>query len=384
MHPSSILSYYPTYSILDEILSYSDYKTLNIYVDLKNNLQTVYMKHAVLNIVENSLKSKYVDTSIFSSVLSFLAFHKIFAVKRNIDINFYIFFETGISSYHWNIDKKYKISRRIDELYGLDRPKREIFFHVFQQNLMLIEKAYNLMPKVRVIRLPNLEADFLPFYIMTRSLVEISPSVAHIIYSNDKDLLQTVGENSFVYFKASASYKRIIKKNEVMESFLKVKCNFPDSYFPLALAVIGDTTDDIDGISGIGPKHLCEILGELVSLVGGIERLYDNVFNKKPIFDPNMGAVQNKYVSTIIEKERKEKVVSDNLKLISFEILSRFLDDPSTTEMIDKRKYIEKAVKEKKISSLHAIRSALELHRVYIEPDDLEVIYYEGSSEVEV
>ena len=384
MHPSSLLSYYPNYSILDEILSYSNYKTLNIYIDLKNNLQTTYMKHAVLNIVENSLKSKYVDTSIFSSIMSFLAFHKIFAVKRNIDINFYIFFETGSSSYHRNISKKYKISRRIDDLYGLDRSKREIFFHVYQQNLMLIEKAYNLMPKVRVIRLPNLEADFLPFYIIKRSLVETGPGVAHITYSNDKDLLQTVGENSFVFFKASGSYKRIIKKNEVMESFLKVKCGFPDSYFPLALAVVGDTTDDIDGILGIGPKHLCEILEELVSLVGGIERLYDNVFNRKPIFDPNIGMVQNKYVRTIIEKERKEKVISNNLKLISFEILSRFLDDPSTTEMIDKRKYIEKATKEKRISPLHAIRGALELHRVYIQPDDLEVIYYKRSNQVEV
>jgi len=249
---------------------------------------------------------------------------------------------------------------------------------------MLIEKAYNLMPKVRVIRLPNLEADFLPFYIIKRSLVETGPGVAHITYSNDKDLLQTVGENSFVFFKASGSYKRIIKKNEVMESFLKVKCGFPDSYFPLALAVVGDTTDDIDGILGIGPKHLCEILEELVSLVGGIERLYDNVFNRKPIFDPNIGMVQNKYVRTIIEKERKEKVISNNLKLISFEILSRFLDDPSTTEMIDKRKYIEKATKEKRISPLHAIRGALELHRVYIQPDDLEVIYYKRSNQVEV
>ena len=52
--------------------------------------------------------------------------------------------------------------------------------------------------------------------------------------------------------------------------------------------------------------------------------------------------------------------------------------------MIDKRKYIEKSVKEKKKASLHAIRNALELHRVYIEPDDLEVIYYERSSKVEV
>jgi len=384
MHPSSILSYYPTYAILDEIISYSNYKTLNIFVDLKNNLQTVYMEHAVLNIVENSLKSKYVDTSIFSSVMAFLAFHKVFAASRGIDINFYIFFETGISSYHRNINKKYKISRRIDELYGLDRAKREVFFHVFQQNLMLVEKAYNLMPKVKVIRLPNLEADFLPFYLIRRSLVDVGEGVANVVYSNDKDLLQTVGKNTFMYFKASSSYKRIIKENEVMEHFLKEKCQFPDSYFPLALAVVGDVGDDIDGIQGIGTKRLCGILDELVSLVGGIEQLYDNVFNRKPIFSSNVDNIQNKYVRTVIEKEEKEKIISNNLKLISFDLLSRALDNPSTTEMIDKRKYIEKVIKEKKTASLHAVKNALDLHRVYINPDDLEVIYYEKSSEVEV
>jgi len=312
MHPSSILSYYPTYAILDEIISYSNYKTLNIFVDLKNNLQTVYMEHAVLNIVENSLKSKYVDTSIFSSVMAFLAFHKVFAASRGIDINFYIFFETGISSYHRNINKKYKISRRIDELYGLDRAKREVFFHVFQQNLMLVEKAYNLMPKVKVIRLPNLEADFLPFYLIRRSLVDVGEGVANVVYSNDKDLLQTVGKNTFMYFKASSSYKRIIKENEVMEHFLKEKCQFPDSYFPLALAVVGDVGDDIDGIQGIGTKRLCGILDELVSLVGGIEQLYDNVFNRKPIFSSNVDNIQNKYVRTVIEKEEKKNIRREN------------------------------------------------------------------------
>ena len=77
MHPSSLLSYYPTYAILDEIVSYGSYKELNIFIDLKNNLQTTYMKHAVENIVESSKQSRFVDTSVFSSLISFLSFHKL-------------------------------------------------------------------------------------------------------------------------------------------------------------------------------------------------------------------------------------------------------------------------------------------------------------------
>jgi len=71
MHPSSLLSYYPTYAILDEIVSYGNYKKLNIFIDIKNTLQTTYMEHAIVNILEASKGSKYLDTSVFSSLIAF-------------------------------------------------------------------------------------------------------------------------------------------------------------------------------------------------------------------------------------------------------------------------------------------------------------------------
>jgi len=153
----SIISYYPTYSILDEVLTCGKYDTLNLYLDIKNNLQSLYMQHAILEIVENTLTSKFTDSSIFESIMQFLSFHKIYAANRNVKINFFIFLETGRSSYHLNISKKYKISRRIDDLYGLDREKRDLFFEVLQKNFMLLESACNKMPNIKVIRLPKLQ-----------------------------------------------------------------------------------------------------------------------------------------------------------------------------------------------------------------------------------
>jgi hypothetical protein len=61
----NLLSYYPTYSILDEVVSETGCKKLNLFFDLRNNLQTTYMKHAIEGIIDTSLKSKFVDTSIF-------------------------------------------------------------------------------------------------------------------------------------------------------------------------------------------------------------------------------------------------------------------------------------------------------------------------------
>ena len=106
---------------------------LNIYIDLKNTLQTTYMEHAIVNILESTQRSKYFDTSVFSSVISFLAFHKRYAMAREINLNFILFLESGKSIYHTNISKDYKIGRRIDDLYGLPNDKRELFFEVLQK-----------------------------------------------------------------------------------------------------------------------------------------------------------------------------------------------------------------------------------------------------------
>lgn len=373
----NILSYYPTYSILDEVVTSGNYNTLNIYVDVKNALQTLYMQHTIIEIVENTLTSKFTDPSVFESVIHFLSFHKVYAASRNIKINFFLFLESGKSSYHLNVSSKYKISRRIDDLYGLDREKRDLFFSVLQKNFILLEKACNKMPNIKVIRLPNLEADFVPYYLITRNLVENSKNVGHLIYSNDHDLLQCLRDDVYVYVKVP-KVKKIVRKNEALKSYLKFEC--PDDYLPLVMAIIGDSGDNVDGIKGIAGKTVEKIIEEVVQLVGGIENLYQNVVKGKQIFDSSLTSHPNKYINTIIEKELTEKVISNNLKLVSFEILSRFLDDPVSTEMVEKRKIIEKVINENEFVEFEVMKGALERSRVYLTEGILDNIYYNGGS----
>ena len=375
----SIISYYPTYSILDEVLTCGKYDTLNLYLDIKNNLQSLYMQHAILEIVENTLTSKFTDSSIFESIMQFLSFHKIYAANRNVKINFFIFLETGRSSYHLNISKKYKISRRIDDLYGLDREKRDLFFEVLQKNFMLLESACNKMPNIKVIRLPNLEADFIPYYLITRNLVNTDKNVAHLIYSNDHDLLQCLNDDVYVYVKVP-KVKKIVKKGQALQSYLKFEQTFPDEYLPLVMSIIGDGGDNVDGIKGIGGKTVEKIIEEIVQLVGGMNNLYENVVKGHPIFKSDLQSHPNKYINTIVEKELKEKIISNNLKLVSFEVLSRFLDDPVSTEMVDKRKLIEKTINEKQVFELEVMKGALERSRVYLLEGTLDNIYYNGGT----
>lgn len=379
MSYASILSYYPNYSLLDEVLTSGKYDTLNIYLDLKNNLQSLYMKHSIVNIVESTLISGFTDTSIFESVMQFLSFHKIYSANRKVKVNFFIFFESGRSSYHLNICKRYKISRRIDDLYGLDREKRDLFFKIIQNNFLLMEKALNKMPNIKVIRLPNLEADFIPYYLITRNLVSTSSNVAHVIYSNDHDLLQCLNDNVFVYVKVP-KLKKIVKKGESFKSYLKFSKNYSDEYLPLVMSIIGDVGDNVDGVKGIGGKTMEIILDEIISLTGGMDNLYNNVINDKPIFKTDLDKNLNKYTYKVIEKEQNEKLISKNLKLVSFEVLSRFLENPCTTEMIDKRKIVEDVMNKNEIVDIKIMREALERNRIFFQDDVLDNVYYLGGN----
>jgi hypothetical protein len=374
MHPSSLLSYYPTYAILDEILAKNNYKKLYVYMDLKNNLQSTYMEHAIVNILENSKKANRIDTSVFSSVVSLLSFHKMYGIKRGIDIDFVIFFESGKSSYHLNIDKNYKISRQIDDLYGLDREDKDFFFKILESNYMLVEKTLNRIPKVKVIRLPRLEADFIPYYLLSRGKVPYDGSVAHVIYSNDHDMHQCITDHSFVYSK-SGKHKKIITKGNVMKEYLKRDCNIPDSYLPLAMSVVGDPGDDVTGIKNVGPARFFEMFPELVKHTGNMNQIYNRVRNGQVIFDPIPGSTKNKYLRTVVDGEVNNKTLSNNLKLVSFELISRELDDPSSTEILDKRRLIEKVLDSNDTVSCNSIKKALDMHQVYLEESSIDFLY---------
>ena len=373
MHPSSLVSYYPNYSILDEIVSYGDYKKINLFLDLKNNLQTIYMEHAVLGIVEASKRSRYLDTSVFSSIISFLSFHKIYGLKRGIDFSFYIFFETGESYYHKNLSKAYKISRKVDNLYGLARSDRDLFIETIQSNYQLIEKACNRIPNIYVIRLHHLEADFIPYYLITRNLVDQDQKTVNLIYSNDHDLWQCVNEKTYIFSKTQYK-KEIIRCGTIMERFLKRRNNIPDSYLPLAMAVIGDSGDDVEGIKGIGPSRFLELFPSLREIIGDMNEIYDKVESGLPLFPDNC-SFPNKYLELIKEEEERNSVVSRNLKMVSFELLSRELESPTKTEMLDRKKHIHQCISSKQTSSVEQLRDALLKVGVTLEDSSIEVLY---------
>lgn len=374
MHPATICSYYPNYAILDEVISQSNYKNLNIYIDLKNVLQTLYLKHAVSYMIESSKNTKFPDTSIFLSLLMYFSFHKKYVLKRNINLKIYVFFESGKSYYHLNIDKNYKKSRIISDLFDFGIDSTKLFFNVLSKNYSLIEQAFNKIPNIKVIRMLNLEADFIPYYLIRNKLVDTSDDTAHVIYSTDHDLFQCIKKNVFVFLKYGTK-KKLLKQGEVLKQYLKIDKGISDIYLPLAMSIIGDPGDDIIGIKGIGGKKFLDILDNLKKLIGSVGNLYNNVFSSRPIFDLSNVKLPNKYLRMVIEHEEESGLISKNLKLISFELISRALDNPLNTEIIKKRKRIYNVIKEDKIVNKENMYNALQNVGVMLS-DELDALYY--------
>lgn len=375
LHPTQIISYYPTYAILDQVIS-KNYKNLNIFIDLKNCAQTLYQKHCIESLLETSQRTKYLETSIFSSVLTYLTFHKLYSIKRHININMYIFLEVGASYYHKNLNKQYKVSREIDDLYGLDSLDRDKFFSIVRSNYQLIEKVFNRIPNINVIRLQNLDADFTPYFLLRNEYVDSSSETANIIYSNDHDLKQSIiDEHCYIFSKANKT-KKLISKGEVISAELKQESTIPDEYLPLMMSIVGDAGDDITGVSGVAGKRFKDAFEQINTAIGGsMDVLYDNVVEKKPIFKIKSTETSNSTLQKIIESEEKENRISTNLRLISFELLCREFDYPKSTEMLQKKEQILNALNTKKVAK-DPIVKALEMNGVYMETDEIDILYY--------
>lgn len=374
----NIISFYPTFSLLDRILSYGKYDTLNIFIDLKGIMKPLYMEHTRVNIVESTKMSRRTDSSVFESLLEFFIFHKKYALKRGIKINFYVFYESGESFFHLHIDKKYKANRRIDNLSGLDKLGKEIFTDVIQKNLTLIEKTFNKIPNIKVIHLNHLEADFVPYYLIRNNMVDTSDNTCQLIYSNDHDLFQNIILSPNVYQFLKTKNKSILKSGEIVNKYLKTNVNIPDEYFPLIMAILGDRGDGItDKVRSVGPKTVSKFIEKLVGLIGGMDTLYSKVFKGDAIFEEGIeNQTDNKQIYLVIEAERERSTISKNLKLMSFEMLSRYLDDPQTTEMLDRGKYIEDIMNDSTMAKSESIYLALNKIGVLTEVENpLDILY---------
>ncbi|GAB4173975.1 MAG: hypothetical protein Fur0032_13620 [Terrimicrobiaceae bacterium] len=122
--------------------------------------------------------------------------------------------------------------------------------------------------------LQDTEADDL---IASYTRMAASAGASVVIATNDKDILQMVGDGVMVYSTAKADCgtagHALLGPDEVREKWGVNPGQIGD-----VLALTGDSSDNIPGIPGVGQKTAAKLIGEF----GGVVGLYENIDSIQP------------------------------------------------------------------------------------------------------
>jgi len=152
------------------------------------------------------------------------------------------------------------------------------------------------LSNIPILEEPGLEADDL-----IATLVHQNRDKKIYILSGDLDLLQLVSENCFlIHPQRGITEFTIYDCNKVMEKY-----GIPPSKIPLYKVLVGDASDNIPGIPGIGPKKAIKILENISSL----ESLRYKIKN----FDDNIR-------KTI---EENWEILERNINLVTLQVLPK-------------------------------------------------------------
>lgn len=169
------------------------------------------------------------------------------------------------------------------ELYPAYKGTRSKTPDELKSQFALTQRVLNAM-NIQQMKLRNYEADDLLGAIAKRYEQEIST----VIFTKDQDALQLVSENTRLWLvtdKAKDMYEDIklnpmhfnLPNNTVELSEVLVKHFYGvyPSQIPDMKGLDGDTSDNIPGVKGVGPKSIIPLLNEF----GTIENLYDYLEN---------------------------------------------------------------------------------------------------------
>jgi len=182
-------------------------------------------------------------------------FRSLGALIRHIQpTQVYVVFDgVGSSNHRKNIIPEYKANRNITRV-----TKHELFESLEEEDDSKIDQIVRIIQylktlPVKTVSLPRVEADDIIAYLS--STLPTKPEDRAFIVSSDKDYLQLVTEQVIVY--------RPVEREYYTESVVKDKFGVNPSNFLLYKLLIGDNSDGITGIKGLGPKGLFKKFPEL-------------------------------------------------------------------------------------------------------------------------
>lgn len=169
------------------------------------------------------------------------------------------------------------------------------------------------------LEVPSYEADDL---IGTVACLAQKEDYDVFIVSGDKDFCQLVNKNVFLY----DTMKEIIFDEELVQA----KHGVHPMQFIDYLALTGDTSDNIPGVAGIGPKgaqKLIEQFGTLESIYENIEQISSASIKEKLLKSKDNAFLSKKLVTIVCDAPVPVKMDDFKLKPFKVDELRAFLQD---------------------------------------------------------
>lgn len=344
-----IIGSVPSFTALDTICK--DKKEVFIFVDFNNMIKGLYypqMIELILNYI-NTNNGNF-PSILINEWVALQNYLESYAESRSITKFHTIYFsEGGQSYYHKNLHKDYKKHRK-NALFSLP-PSLVSNFNSYEtinelirgflvsswKWIELLSKEFNILS----IRLENLDADFIP-ELLLRQFNIYKDDAVYIILSSDGDMVQTldIADNIYIYDgNTIISDQNWLNSKKYLEPTVKKKNNTtnkdnddeidapiilnenkirditPDKII-LFKAIVGDTSDDIPGLKGIGIKTF---FNKFIELIPNNIRADDLENVEKICFERR---ADNKVCGRITDNYEEFKKM---IKLVSFKMLIQWL-----------------------------------------------------------
>lgn len=313
------------FATLDSILkehTENEQVTYNIFIDVRSAIPKIYEEETKLELVKayTVRNDKFV---MARGIIKLINHYAKYFRKKNLQYNIILFSESGDSLYHKKIDKEYKSKRKQSKLKAVSY-NQELLTNassIIDYNIKTLEKVLNNIENVYYFHLDYLEADFIPHYIKEQYGMNEKSTNFNIILSNDKDLGQSITDNTIQIAYKSKEYKVFDTSNAFLmlkPSSVKV-FSYDKLYdikaFPYLLAFIGDSSDSVKGLPSIGFVGAYKYFNDLYTM--GVLDFVSVEHSDIVDFINSLGLKDNTTKKLILNKE----IFDNAFKLVSFDAL---------------------------------------------------------------
>jgi DNA polymerase-1 len=236
-----------------------------------------------------------------------------------------VFDGVGGSNSRRNLFPDYKANRNANRMtnYSIFQSKEEETEAINNQMQRLI--LYLKCLPVSVISVEGLEADDIIGY-LTHKLENFSETQEINIMSADQDFLQLVSSKTSVY---SPTKKKIFKPKDVFEQFGVSATNYINYKI-----LLGDKSDNVPGVSGLGPVKLVKLFPELTG---------ENKVTLESMITKSAELInENKLYLSVVER-RHQLFINQQLMNLEGDFLSpdnRLLVKQAFTDSYELNKYL--------------------------------------------